>query len=322
MRVVPPLRRAMLLDLILLAAGLVALVLAGDKLVAGAVALAGRLRISPLVIGLTIVAFGTSAPELFISLQAAYGGQPGLSIGNVVGSNVANVLLVLGAPALISAIRCHEHGIGTSNVAMLALTIAFMAILATGTIGRIEALALFAGLLAFLGYQALAAKRDQGLAQGFVEQAAGDELAGRAIGIALAIGLVGLPLGAQLTINGATGIAARFGISDAVIGLTVVAIGTSLPELITSLMAAVRRSNEVAIGNVVGSNVFNIGAIMGITGLLVPLNVPAQVVSLDMWVMLGSTLLLIALATFRVTLGRMAGGAMLAAYGAYLVILY
>ena len=316
-------RPAMLLDLVFLAAGLVALVFAGDKLVAGAVALASRLRISPLVIGLTIVAFGTSAPELFISLQAAWGGQPGLAIGNVVGSNVANVLLVLGAPALISAIDCHESGIGKSNIAMIAFTAVFMAMLASGgVLGRGEAFVLFAGLCAFLVLQWFAARRDQGLAEGFVEEATGDELSNRAIAVALLVGIVGLPLGAQLTINGATGIATVFGISDAVIGLTVVAIGTSLPELITSVMAAVRRSNEVAIGNVVGSNIFNIGAIMGITGMVLPLEVPAQVVSLDMWVMLAATLLLVGLATFRVTLGRVAGAAMLAVYVAYLVALY
>ena len=312
----------MILDILALALGLAALVFAGDKLVAGAVALAERLRISPLVIGLTIVAFGTSAPELFISLEAALGGQPGLAIGNVVGSNIANVLLVLGAPALISAVRCHENGISISNWAMIGLTAAFMAVLSTGEITRLEAFLLFAGLLAFLAYQAIAARSGRLPAPDYADEVDVAGLGKRGIAIALLIGIVGLPIGAHFTIVGASGIAERFGVSDAVIGLTVVAIGTSLPELITTLVAAIRRTNDIAIGNVVGSNVFNIAAIMGITGMVVPIEVPAQVAGYDMWVMAGATILLVALATFRATIGRIGGTLMLASYAAYLISLY
>ena len=312
----------MILDLIALAAGLVALVLAGDKLVNGAVALAERLRISPLVIGLTIVAFGTSAPELFISLQAALSDQPGLAVGNVVGSNIANVLLVLGAPALISAVRFHEPGIGVSNAAMIALTAAFMLILATGTIGRVEAFALFAALVAFLAYQGYAARAGRLPAPDYSDEVDTDGLSTRGIAIALVIGIVGLPIGAYFTIEGASGIAERFGVSDAVIGLTIVAIGTSLPELMTTVMAAIRRSNEVAIGNVVGSNIFNIAAIMGVTGMVVPLGVPDQIVTFDMWIMAAVTVLLVTLAAMRANVGRIGGAAMLAAYVAYLVSTY
>ena len=312
----------MLLDVLALLGGLVALVFAGDKLVQGAVALAERLRISPLVIGLTIVAFGTSAPELFISLEAALSGQPGLAIGNVIGSNVANVLLVLGMPALIAPLRCHEPGVTASNAVMLIATVAFMVMLASGVIGRVEGAVLFAGLLAFIAWQFHAARTGRLPPPALDDDVSSEGMTTRDIAIALAIGIVGLPLGAHFTIVGATGVAEAFGVSDAVIGLTVVAIGTSLPELITTVMAAIRRTSGVAIGNVIGSNVFNILSIIGITGMVIPVEVPARVVATDMWVMLGATVLLAALAWFRVTLGRIAGGAMLAVYAGYLITLY
>ena len=312
----------MLLDILALAAGLVALVFAGDKLVQGAVALAERLRISPLVIGLTIVAFGTSAPELFISLQSAYAGQPGIAIGNVVGSNVANILLVLGLPALIAPLRCYEPGVQYSNYAMVAATAAFMLFMTDGALGRLDGLILFGGLLGFIAFQFFAARRGRIPAPAVDGEDRTGMMSPGAIGLALAIGLVGLPIGAQLTITGATGLAERFGVSDAVIGLTVVAIGTSLPELITTVMAAIRRTNEVAIGNVIGSNVFNILSIIGITAMAVPMAVPAQIVATDMWVMAAVTLLLAVLTQFRVTLSKLAAGAMLVAYAGYLVALY
>ena len=283
----------MLLDVLALVAGLVALVFAGDKLVQGAVALAERLRISPLVIGLTIVAFGTSAPELFISLQSALAGQPGIAIGNVVGSNVANVLLVLGAPALIAPLRCHEPGVDYSNYAMIASTALFMVLMAGGVLGRADGAILLAGLIAFIAFQFHAARKGRIPPPEIEAEVDPGAVTGRGIAIALLIGIVGLPLGAQLTIEGATGLAAAFGVSDAVIGLTVVAIGTSLPELVTTVMAAIRRSNDIAIGNVIGSNVFNILSIMGIAAMIVPMRVPEQIVAIDMWVMAAVTMLLL-----------------------------
>ena len=309
----------MLIDLLALAAGLVALVFAGDKLVDGAVALATKFNISPLIVGLTVVAFGTSAPELFISLQAAFGGQPGLAIGNVVGSNIANVLLVLGAPAMIASIEMHEQGVGRSIIAMVAMTLVFVLMLWSGEIGRLDGALLFALLVAFLVTQIVAARRGMAIA---AEDVDGSDLRGRGIAVALALGIVGLPIGAQLTIWGASGLAERFGVSDAVIGLTVVAIGTSLPELITSLLAAIRRTNSVAIGNVVGSNIFNIAAIMGITGLAVPMAVPPRIAGVDVWILIAVTALLSALILMRVTLGRLGGAAMLAGFLAFIVTAY
>ena len=310
----------MLLNIVVLIAGLVALVFAGDKLVVGAVGLAERLRVSPLVIGLTIVAFGTSAPELFVSLSAAFDGQPGLAIGNVVGSNIANVLLVLGAPALIHAVNCHEEGIEVSNWAMVGLTALFMVFLATGQIGRLEAATLFVLLIAFIAYQMHAARKGRLPAPTYDDEVDAEGLTSRGIALALIIGVIGLPLGSELTVRGASGIAAAFGVSDAVIGLTIVAIGTSLPELVTTVTAAIRRSNEVAIGNVIGSNIFNIASIMGITGMVIPLDVDARIVSPDMWVMAASTALLVVLTLLKGTIGRLGGGLMLLGYAGYLAL--
>ena len=309
----------MFLDILTLAAGLVALVFAGDKLVEGAVALATRLRISPLVVGLTVVAFGTSAPELVISLEAALGGQPGLAVGNVVGSNVANVLLVLGAPALIAPVACYQRGVSMSLYAMAGITVVFMVMLTSGTLARLDGLILFAGLCAFIGWQLNAARRGRDV---IAEEVSAGETTTRAMVIALAIGVIGLPLGATLTIQGATGIAERFGVSDAVIGLTVVAIGTSLPELMTTVIAAFKRSNEVAIGNVIGSNIFNIAAIMGITAMVIPVPVPERIVGVDMWVMAAVTALLVGLTATRSTLTKPIGAAMLAGFVAYIVTAY
>ena len=311
----------MLLDIVALVAGLVALVFAGDKLVEGSVALAERLRISALVIGLTIVAFGTSAPELFVSLSAAFDNQPGLAIGNVVGSNTANVLLVLGAPALIAAVKCHEDGVEVSNWAMVGLTAIFMVMLALGGIGRLEGAFLFALLLAFIGYQLHAARKGRLPAPDYADEVDSEGLTKRGIAIALVIGVLGLAIGSELTVGGASGLAAALGVSDAVIGLTVVAIGTSLPELVTSVTAALKRSNEVAIGNVIGSNIFNIASIMGITAMVVPLPVSdPRIVQVDMWVMAATTALLVVLTLTRGTIGKAGGAAMLLAYAVYLAL--
>ena len=271
----------------ILIAGLVLLLFAGDYLVRGAVALAEKLGISPLIIGLTIVAFGTSAPELFVSLEAAFDNAPGIAIGNVVGSNIANVLLVLGAPALIKPVGCKEDGLRFSLVVMCIMTGVFMAIMTTGWLSHIDGMILFCMLGVFLVWQFRNARksRKQQLFGDYHDEI--DELPTENSRIVayLLFGLIGLPLGASLTVNGAVDIARTLGVSEAVIGLTIVAIGTSLPELVTSVMAAWRGSGAVAIGNVVGSNIFNIGAILGITSMVHPLLVPARIVYLDMWIM-------------------------------------
>jgi cation:H+ antiporter len=299
------------------------LLVGGDLLVKGAVGLARKFEIAPIVIGLTIVAFGTSAPELMISLKAALEGASGIAIGNVVGSNIANVLLVLGVPALIYKIGCGEDGIGRSLIALIVLSILYMALLAFGYIGRIGGLLLLGVLCLFLYDQFNTANKARKGAQAQAEADLLEEIGeppkdGLKIGLLILAGIIALPVGANFTVNAATHIAQILGVSDEIIGLTVVAIGTSLPELATSVMAAIRRSSAVAIGNVVGSNIFNIGAIMGITALVKPMEVSPHIVHFDMWVMAATTLMVILFARYCITIGKTLGLAMLAAYVAYI----
>lgn len=338
----------MLIDYVSLLGGLVVLIVAGDVLVRGSVGIAERLGIPSLVIGLTIVAFGTSAPELVISLDAALNGLPGIAVGNVVGSNVANVLMVLGLPALVAATSCREKGALRNAVFMASISVIFVFICFTGTITRITGAFLVVLLTIFLADSVLAtrkhrrengrAARDLGASAVAMEGSAGEgekedgedacsapfeEVEGVPENIALAVvfvflGLVGLPLGAHFTIEGASALARSWGVTEAVIGLTVVALGTSLPELATSLMAALRNHSAVALGNIIGSNVFNILAIMGITGLVTPILIPPEILSFDIWVMLACAFLVLALAAFRSTLHRLSGLVLVALYVTYI----
>lgn len=309
----------MLYSLIFLAIGIVLLFLAGDWLVKGSVALAEKLGIPPLVIGLTIVAFGTSAPELFISVQAALAGSPGIAVGNVVGSNIANVLLVLGLPALFSPISASQPGLRRNLTAMLIVTAVSLWLFANGWIGRLEGALLFASICAFVAWQVHTALRGKAVSvPGEIDEIGQHPLGNGRIATFLIAGLVGLPIAAQLTVSGATDIASSFGISDAVIGLTIVAVGTSLPELATTLVAALRKNAAVAVGNVVGSNIFNLSGILGLTALIVPVSIDERIVRIDMWVMLACALFLAVLGYTRYNAGRWTGIAMLAAFAAYI----
>jgi len=323
----------MLIDYVSLIGGLVVLIVAGDVLVRGAVSIAEKLGIPTLVIGLTIVAFGTSAPELVISLGAALDGLPGIAIGNVVGSNIANVLLVLGMPALIAATSCKEKGATRNSIFMVVITLVFIGMCFHSPISRLDGAVLLLLLMVFF-WESVRATRTHRAENGKgTATAPGDaddedaapfeEVDGVPENPALAIlfillGLIGLPLGAHFTIEGASALARTWGVSDAVIGLTVVALGTSLPELVTSLMAAIRGHTAVALGNVIGSNVFNLLAIIGITAVVVPVAVPAEVLKVDLWVMLASALLVLAFAALHVTIRRPSGFVMTALYGLYI----
>ncbi|MDZ7823357.1 MAG: calcium/sodium antiporter [Ahrensia sp.] len=317
----------MLLSLAMLVAGLVLLVFAGDYLVKGAVGLAENFNIPPLIIGLTIVAFGTSAPELMVSLNSALTGVPDIAIGNIVGSNIANVLLVMGLPALIMAIPADQRGLSRNVAVMLVFTLVFMWMMNDGVITRIEGGILFAGLCIYIGEQILRARKIMGQGSDDAVHDYHDDI-GEAphstgtIALYLIGGLIALPIAAHLTVSGASGIARIFGVSDAAIGLTVVAVGTSLPELAATLMAAWRKSGDVALGNIIGSNIFNIAAIIGITGLIIPVPVAASMISYDMWVMLGAGILLAVLCFAKITTGKVIGSAMLVAFAAYIVSVF
>lgn len=310
-----------MLDFLLLAIGLIMLVIGGDLLVKGAVGLAEKLAISPLIIGLTIVAFGTSAPELFISVQASLENAPGIAIGNVIGSNIANVLLVIGMPALIAASRCDDAGIGRNMLVMLGISLVFIGMLFDGDLSRLDGAILVALLGLFIYDQIRSARKQR--ANGTELESYEDEVGSIPsspwiIAGTLIVGIVLLPTGAELTVNAASNIARDWNVSDAVIGLTIVAIGTSLPELATSMMAVVRGNSSLAIGNVVGSNIFNICLIMGVATLVKPMEVNPQFFKLDVWMMLACAIVLAVLAHWKLKIGKRVGVAMLTAYALYI----
>ncbi len=304
-------------------AGLVLLVFAGDFLVRGAVSLAQRAGISKLIIGLTVVAFGTSAPELVVGVDAVLKGAPTLALGNVVGSNIANVLLVVGLPAIIAPMTCDAPRLGRNLVIMLVVTVLFIGLAFKGTLGADEGVVLLSFLALFLIYSGMRAKTIPATEQSMCS--ADDILEvpdSYALSAVLVIGgLIGLGIGADLLVVGAVDIAMSYGVSEAVIGLTLVALGTSLPELVTALVAAVRGHCDVAVGNVIGSNLFNLLGIMGITTIVGNVPVPDSFLEVDLWVMLASAMLLIPFCTMRSKVGKLAGVAMVGLYVGYIFYL-
>lgn len=318
-----------MLQLFILTAGLAILVLGGDALVRGAVAIAVRLNIPHLIIGLTIVAFGTSAPELLISIRAAFEGFPGLALGNVVGSNIANIWLVLGVPALISAICCNQNDIHRNLVFMWAISLALLGLLFYEPLKFWHGLLLVSLLFVFLIDCAMrtrshrsAEKGDKALdeeVEELIEKAEEDASAplGRSVLILLA-GLVGLAIGAELTINAAVNIARTLGVSEATIGLTIVAIGTSLPELAATVMAALRSQPGLALGNAIGSNIYNIGGVLGVTALIAPIDVAPVFLKFDIWVMLAAALSIVPFILWRGKITRVVGLVFLVAYSLYI----
>lgn len=312
-------------DYIFLLAGLAVLLVGGDLLVRGAVGFAEKLSIPPLIIGLTIVSLGTSAPELFVSVKAALDGVGGIAIGNVVGSNIANVLLVLGLPALIHATCCQEKGISRNILVMLGLTVVFMGMMSKGSLERYDGAILLVLLMLFLWEQFRSAKSARSNAAANLDYH--DEVPAiptrmHVVAISLIAGLMMLPFGAKLIVDSATQIAMTWNVPEEIIGLSIIAIGTSLPELAASMMAVMRGNASVALGNIVGSNIFNIAAIMGTTALIKPIGVGSHILQIDMWVMLGVSLLLAALAHYHKTIATAGGLAMVAGYTAYIVLAF
>jgi len=304
-------------------AGLVLLVFAGDFLVRGAVSLAQRAGISKLIIGLTVVAFGTSAPELVVGIDAVLKDAPTLALGNVVGSNIANVLLVVGLPAMVAPMACDAPRLGRNLMIMLVATALFIGLAHTGSFGWQEGAILMAFLTLFLIYSGMRAKTMPCDLEP-IEDVEGFQDNPDSYGLAIALvvgGLIGLGIGADLLVVGSVKIATSFGVSEAVIGLTLVALGTSLPELVTALVAAVRGHCDVAVGNVIGSNLFNLLGIMGITSMVGTVPVPDSFLQVDLWVMLGATMLLIPFCRLRSKVGKLSGVMMVSMYIAYIVYL-
>jgi cation:H+ antiporter len=305
----------------ILLAGLLALGVGGDLLVRGAVGISHRLRIMPLLVGLTIVSLCTSAPELVVSMDGALAGASGLALGNIVGSNIANVLVVLGLPALFTTITAAHDGIRQSFLFMVVVSLTLVGLSLDGTIGRIDS-GIFLALLAFfLIYSVWTGASDN------ARSASHDEARStqRGLGVLLVfvvIGAAGLALGGRLATDSAIEIARRWHVADSAIGLTILALGTSLPELAAGVAAASRGQHAVAIGNVLGSNILNILFILGVVGLIEPLRVAPNFLAVDYWVMLAAAAALVPIVFFGRTIGRASGAAMTAAYIVYALFVY
>ncbi len=305
------------MDYALIAGGLLGLLLGGEMLVRGAVALATRLGLSPLFIGLTIVGFGTSMPEMMTSVQAAFLGAPGIAMGNVVGSNIANILLILGIAALIAPMRVQRDAFRRDGAVLVAASLLCLWVVLAGQVGRLVGVLFLAVLAGYLLYALRCERQGAGETEPLPEGVAGR-------GTALVLLLAGLALtlvAARYLVMGAVGVAQDLGMSDTVIGLTIVAVGTSMPELVTSVIAARKGQSDVALGNIIGSNIFNILAILGVTAVLHPLAVPPEIAVFDIWVMLAATAALLAVAITGWRINRGEGAVLLCGYGAYLLVL-
>lgn len=317
---------------LLFAAGLALLVVGAELLVRGAVRTAECFGVSPLLIGLTLVGFGTSTPELVTSVQAALVGSPGIAVGNIVGSNIANILLILGAAALLRPIAVESRALKRDGGVVLAASLLFAAAAASVGLARGIGVVFVAALAAYLFF---AYRQERDLADGHTAAFGRAEAVGlvrpalrpsgrrpRALAMAgaIALAIVGLAilvLGGRVLVGAAVDLARVGGISEEVIGLTIVAVGTSAPELVTSLVAAVRRQSDVAIGNVLGSNVYNLMGIGGLTALIRPTPVPEQIVRTDVPFMLGITVLMVWFGWTSKRLSRAEGTVFLAFYAGY-----
>ena len=300
------------MDYLYLIGGLVGLFFGGEALVRGSVGIARRMAIPPLLIGLTLVGFGTSTPELLVSVDAAWRGVPDIALGNIVGSNIANILLIIGLSALVWPIKVMGATLRRDTAVMMAAALVLVPIFAMAQMGRPAGLVLVAGLVAYLVW----AYRQPGDME--AEDVGVPAPASALVSTLWVIGgLVALMVGARFLVDGAVSIARGYGISEAFIGLTIVAVGTSLPELATSLIAAFRRQSEIAIGNIVGSNIFNVLGILGVTALIAPIPVASRFLTFDLPIMIAVSLVLTTLLLTRPVIGRGIGVAMLAGYVAY-----
>lgn len=303
------------MDLLFIAAGLAGLFFGGDRLVAGAVGIASRAGLSPLVIGLTIVGFGTSTPELLTSLRAAMLDAPGIAVGNVIGSNIANILLILGMAALVAPMAVAPGVLSRDGPSLAVATIVGAALVWFGALDRTGGLLLLGGLAAYL-VLALRAPAPE-----VVELPEDTPQSARLLPavVTFVFGLALTLLGAQLLVTGAISLARILAVPETIIGLTIVAVGTSLPELVTSLVAARRGHAEVAIGNVIGSNIFNLLGILGATAAIRPIAPLTGGIGFDLVVMLGATALLLLVAATDRRVSRREGGTLLALYAAYIL---
>lgn len=306
-------------------AGIALLFVGGEGLLRGSVAIAQRAGISPLLVGMTIVAAGTSAPELVVSVNAALAGSPDIALGNVVGSNICNIMLILGVSAALVPIAVNPLEIRRDLKVLIGATVALVVIVLIGEVGRVAALGLLVAQVVYVvGSYVVERRRPSAVSELYEHET--EQLGGKPKSIWLNVafvvgGALVLVLGSNLLVAGASEIARALGVSEAIIGLTLVALGTSLPELATSVVSAARGHSDVAVGNVIGSNIFNSLLIVGAAGLVAPLTVPDAIAEFDVWIMLAVVLI----ASFVLWRGRMArwvGVVSVAGYVAYTVSAY
>jgi cation:H+ antiporter len=306
-----------MLHLFLVAGGIALLYFGGEALVSGSSALARKLGMSPLVVGLTVVAFGTSAPELAATLTASFQGVPEVAFGNVVGSNICNIGLILGLAALVYPVAARGRFLWREMPILVAVSLLMVWFVSDGSIGRLEGVALLVLLGGYLWLMLRKDKESARVAREFAKEygkVRGPLWASLA---RVVVGIVVLIVGAKLLVVGAISIARAAGVSDRVIGLTLVAVGTSLPELASSLVAAARKEGDILLGNIVGSNIFNILAILGVAGVARPLSISLAGAWVDLWVMVAFSVLLWPFLVTRRKLDRWEGGLLLAGFAGY-----
>lgn len=302
--------------------GIIMLVKGGDWTVEGAVYLAEKIGLSHLVIGFTVIAFGTSLPELIVSVNANIDGSPGIAVGNVLGSNVANILLVCGAALLVAPIAVTSGGLGRTTLMMLGITVLMTGLIFMGGIGRPAGIVMLFILAGYVIYEYKMAKKGEFPPEEFEEPHFHSTLT--AI-IFLIIGLIVVSLGAEFMVGSAQLLASMVGIPESVIALTIIAFGTSLPELSTCLVAMAKRHGDIVLGNLIGSNVFNILMILGATALVAPLQtnmMSPQVAGFDIWITLAVAAIFTALILFRKILGKKIGIIFVTSYMIYIVGIY
>ncbi|MFM1813480.1 MAG: hypothetical protein RLZ98_175 [Pseudomonadota bacterium] len=310
------------------AGGFVLLLFGAEYLVRGAVSLAQKLNVSKMIIGMTIVAWGTTSPELVVSLQAAANDLPGISIGNVVGSNIANILLILGTSAVIFPIVIQRSAITRDAAMMLGSALLFTGLALTGVIRQWQGGVMVAVLVAFTLY-AFHSERKKGLVNdpGDLAEELEEEFEEGPKSTWLAVvavlgGVAAVVVGARLLVDAAVEAAKYFGVREEVIGLTIVAVGTSLPELATAVVAALKRHSEIAVGNVMGAGIYNLLMIIGLVGLVVPIPIPEQILVFDLWMMIACTVMLLAFLILGGGLSRPVGLFFVALFVAYSVLQY
>ena len=301
--------------------GLAALYFGGEGLVKGASNLARMLGISPMVIGLTVVAFGTSSPELLVCIIAALQGSSDIVIGNIVGSNISNIALILGVSAILCPIVIHIKLIRVEVPIMIFLTLLLYGLSLRLQIGRFEGGFLFAALIAFTVYSYYAARKESYKPEAGYEENIGHEGSYKRQAIFLILGLVGLIIGARLVVDSAITLAQMFGVSEFIIGITAVAIGTSLPELSTSIVAALRKEQDIIVGNIIGSNIFNIG-ILGIVSMIRPITVEPSLLRYEFPVMIFFTILVLPLMRTGFRVSKIEGVVLLLLYAVFIFFLF